>query len=933
MYNDKNPQYLYPSSSTDFDLLKSKMNAPLLQTRYIQRIRLVNKLRANMGCKLILVISPAGYGKTTLVREWMEVISKTARHVAWVTLDKYDNNPIRFWSYISAALGKINPATGQAGNEIIEKDDEEFDFIQLNPLLNSIDRFAHSLTLVIDDYHVIQEKTIHQSLEYFLENLPGNLNLFLISRVNPPISLTKLKVRGQLYQLSAKDLAFTKEEAQAFMSGIMELNLSKEEIISLLDITEGWIAGLQLFGFSIKNGENTHILLNKLNAKNRLILDFLVEEVINQQTPFLREFLLKTSILEELSAPLCDAVMEINNSWDLLNQIEKANLFIIPIDEHGYWYRYHTLFSDTLKIYLSRLYPQELRKLHLNACAWFLNNGYVEKAAPHAIASGDLDKAAEIIDSFANQAVLQLNISELIGWLDMLPDELLGQHLGLFWPYAMANYHYGKLSEIEKMILLIEREIKKATVATVSDSEKNRIQKQTQAIQAAIACVSDDYHHGIELASLVLDDLRIIDPVIFGWLQHSLGYAHVMAGNPEKAEKSLRTAYQIALEHDLAIEYVYSRSELARVRKMQGCLHDAHTEFNKALSFAIDYGLGQDLIIFPQLGLAEINLEWNNLSKAEYFFKQIVEYFSRGDYKNLGWIYFIRLCSNLADYHLKRGNLDDALSLIQKSWDAYQGHQLSSQLVPEVFTVMARIWLATKDWEAANHWVNAREIYLEHEAYQLTAAEQISMCRIYNALGQPQKTLDLINRLTETTRQKTFIGENYFSIRILQILANYSLGNEKIATEELISILSNTEQEGYIGIFLAEGEKMRELFLKLLTTYEQNQPLSAKPYPSQEYIKKLCNAFKQNIWHKSEPGKKDSIEPDIVTPMIEALSKRELEVLRLMLEEKTVNEIAEELIISSNTVKAHIKNIYSKLNVSSRQEALHRAFGLKLISY
>lgn len=932
MHNLEESDIHIPTSSTDFDLLKSKIHAPILRARYVQRMRLVNSLRAAMGCKLTLVVTPAGYGKTTLVREWMAVVNKDNWPVAWISLDRYDNDLHRFWSYVIASMEKIDPVLGQLGQEIVGKQVSSSDVVQLNPLINAISSRPFQFTLVLDDYHVIQEDAIHHSVEYFIENLPTNLHLLIISRVSPPFSLTRLQIRGQLHQLSANDLAFTLEETQAFLSGIMTLNITLEEIASLLNLTDGWIAGLQLFAFSLEGKKSTRVFLDDFTCNHRLILNYLTEEVLNQQSGALKEFLLKTSILDELSVPLCDSVLNRHDSRDLLNQIERANLFITPLDEHGNWYRYHALFADVLKTYLQRAFPMELPELHQRACAWLLNNGYLEKAVPHAIAAGDLNKAAEIIDTFANQAVLQLNITNIIHWIDLLPGELLGQHLGLFWPYAMASYHYGNFAKIEKKIIVIEQEIKRARGDLVSENEKERVHRQAVAIRSAVACVNENFEHGIQLASQVLDDLYSEDQILFGWLKHSLGYAYILAGDPNNAVDSFRAAYQIALNQGLHLEYVYSRSELARVKKMQGCLHDAQKEYNQALSYALEKGLNQEMIFLPQAGLGELQLEWNDLLGALKLLHPIIDYFLTSDLRNLSWVYTVSMCSKLAKYSLVTGNVQVAVDLFQKAWRNNQDLQISSRLVPEITDVMARIWLATGELASAETWADAREVYLECQTNHLSMVEQITMTRIFLATNQPQKALVLLKCLSKDSNA-VFWAEERLEISILRALTQYSLKDEEKALYEIKAILKVTEPEGYIGIFRAEGEKMGALLSKLKGKLQQNRGIPDDTLPSEKYIGKLCNAFINNSSRVPLQKIGTSSLPKVVTPLTESLSNREIEVLGLLIEGKTVRDVAEKLIISNNTVKAHVKNIYQKLNVNNRREAIQRALELDILTH
>ena len=449
-------------------LLATKLYIPPPRPQLVRRARLVVRLNDAMSRALTLISAPAGFGKTTLVIDW---IAQTDSTVAWVSLDENDNALARFFAYVAAALQAIKPGIGQTALALIQAQSAQPAAVDtaLTMFLNEAAEIPHPFALILDDYHLIHSPPIHNAVAFLLDHLPPQMHLILIARADPPFTLARLRVRNQLIDLRAADLRFTIEEATAFLNDVMRLDISVDQVAALAERTEGWIAGLQLAALSMQGRDDVCGFIDAFAGSNRLVLNYLIEEVLQRQPEPTLEFLLQTSVLDRLSAPLCDAVTNRTDSQAMLENLEQANLFLIPLDDEGCWYRYHHLFADTLRARLAQSQPGLAPELHHRASAWFEKQHEADDAVRHALAAKEYDRTARLIESFELLMYAQNALPTLIHWIQALPQDFLQTRPNLAMLGAWTLLGTSRSEEAEQYLRVVERAVGAQADALMAD--------------------------------------------------------------------------------------------------------------------------------------------------------------------------------------------------------------------------------------------------------------------------------------------------------------------------------------------------------------------------------------------------------------------------------------------------------------------------------
>ncbi|MDQ5818576.1 MAG: helix-turn-helix transcriptional regulator, partial [Actinomycetota bacterium] len=417
-------------------LVTTKLRAPRTRPNLVDRPRLREVLARNEVCPLTLVSAPAGFGKTTLLGDWSEQLSRDGKSVAWVSLDLSDNDPARFLTYLVGALQEIEEGIGEGVLASLRSPQMPPIEALMGVLVNELAEVAHEITVILDDYHLIDSDPVHEAVSFLLEHLPENARLVISSRADPPLPLARLRVRDQMTEVRAADLRFTPEEASAFLNDVMGLSLSEGDVAVLEGVTEGWIAALQLAALSMRDRQDTSGFVESFSGSNRHVLDFLAEEVLERQPEGVREFLLKTSVLERMSASLCDSLTSRNDGQQMLERLEHENLFVIALDDERQWYRYHHLFADVLRSRLHGEQPERIRELHRRAAAWYERNGWTSEAIRHALAAQDHDRAADLVEDVARKMWFRGEVMTLLGWLEALPEETRRRRPQLLFQYS-----------------------------------------------------------------------------------------------------------------------------------------------------------------------------------------------------------------------------------------------------------------------------------------------------------------------------------------------------------------------------------------------------------------------------------------------------------------------------------------------------------------
>ena len=901
-------------------LLETKLHVPRWRRGLVARPRLSERLSRGAESALTLVSAPAGFGKTTLLAEWLAAALADGRSVAWLSLDQRDNDPALFWTYLVAALNTGVPGVGSGALALLQPPQPPNE-AGLVALLNDLDAISNDVVLVLDDYHVIDARDVQDGMAFLLEYLPPQIHLVIASRADPPLPLARLRGRGELAEIRAADLRFTPGEAAAYLNEVMGLVLTAADVAALEGRTEGWIAALQLAALSMQGREDVTAFIDGFAGDDRYIVDFLAEEVLQRQPEHVQHFLLQTSILDRLSGPLCDAVTGQDGGKAKLAALERGNLFLVPLDDRRQWYRYHQLFADVLHARLRDEQPDDVPDLHRRASGWHEQNGEPSEAIRHALAAGDFDRAADLIE-LAIPAMLKIRQeAAVLGWLELLPDEAVRARPVLSVGFAGALLAGGEYEGVEARLRDAEGWLDGATgirrrshapaaeMVVVDDAKFRRLPAEIELYRAAQALARGDGPGTVRHARRALELSPADDHLgrasaaaligLASWASGDLeaghsGYAECMAG--------LRRAGHIADTFGCAIA-------LADIRRTQGRLGEAMRTYEQALRYAPRLG-GPVLrgTADMYVGMSEVHRERDDLPAATQHLLRSQEL---GEHTGLPQNRY-RWRVAMARIREAEGDLDGALDLLTEAERLYVGDFFPN--VRPVPALRARVRVAQGRLGEALGWARERGLSVADDLSYLREFEHITLARVllarYTAeraerpIQEATRLLDRLLRAAEEGRRTGSVIE----ILVLQALTRQAQDDVPAALASLRRALTLAEPEGYVRIFADEGPPMASLLR-----------VAAKQGIARNYVRRLLAAVT-----KTEDGTPAS------QGLIEPLSERELDVLRLLGTDLGGPDIARELIVSLNTVRTHTKNIYAKLGVNNRRAAVRRARELDL---
>ena len=885
-----------------YPLLQTKLYIPPIRPELVSRPRLVECLKAGFDRKLTLISAPAGFGKTTLLSEWIAG-SGPRTCVAWLSLDEGDNDPVRFLTYFVAALQTVEAGIGDTVLAVLQSPQPPPIEPVLTALINEIAGRSDDLILVLDDYHLIDAQPIHDVLAFLLDHLPPQMHLVIATRADPPLPVSRLRGRRQLTELRTADLRFTPDEAAAFLNQVMGLGLSAKDVAVLETRTEGWIVGLQMAALAMQ-GRGTERIAHFVAAfagGHRYILDYLTDEVLVQQPESVRTFLLQTAILDRLTGSLCDAVTGRASGQEMLERLDAANLFIIPLDDERRWYRYHHLFADLLRKRLSQTQPDLLPALHRRASEWYEQQGLIPAAASHALAAEDVERAARLVEGKALAMVFLGELTTLVGLLDALPDEVVSSRPWLCIAHAWALVFAGLLDAVELRLKGAE-----TTLGTFGDArraEGRHIAGHIAAIRAYVAALRGDMSCAAELTREALEQLPEEDLAMRGFSAGLLGTVLRWSGDLAAAAQALAGAIaitQAASDSYTAVEVLY---DLAAVQLAQGQLHKTVATCRDALLLADEYakrgGLQLPIAASGYYLMSQVLGEWNDLEGALRHARGGVELCEQWGWPEGLAFGYRRLARTLQAV----GDADGAHEAIRKARQAASG--LSPWFGAHMAAHQARLWLAQGNLTPASRWAQGSGLSADDELNYQYMGEYSVLARVLIAQGRLDEASRLLARLLEMT-QAAGAMSYVIETLVLQALALQAQGKDDQALTTLERALSFAEPEGYVRTFIDEGAPMAAL---LRTAASRGIAL--------DYVSKLLAAFGEVAF------------PSV--PLIEALSERELEVLRLLAAGLSNREIGAELFLAVGTVKKYTSNIYGKLDVHKRTQAVARAKELGLV--
>lgn len=810
-------------------ILHTKLYTPQPQPDLVSRAHLDDKLNQGLYRKLTLISVPAGFGKTTLVSAWTAC---SDRPIAWLSLDEGDNDSTRFLIHLVAALRTVALNIGERVSELLQSPQPAPIESILTTLLNEINTAPGNFTLVLDDYHVIDAKPIDEALTFLLEHLPPQMHLVITTREDPSLPLARLRARGQMTELRATDLRFMSSEAAIFLNQVMGLNLSEEEIAALETRTEGWIAGLQmaalaLQGLSMQGRSETATFIQAFTGSHHFILDYLVEEVLQRQPERVRSFLLQTSILDQLSGLLCDAVTGQTDSRGVLETLERSNLFVIPLDDQRQWYRYHHLFAEVLQAHTMAEQPDLIPALHQRASVWYEQNDLPAAAIRHALAAQDFARAADLIELARPGIEKGYRDMMLRGWVKALPDELVRTRPVLNVGYALALLDAGELEAAQPRLQDVEQWLE--TTTDLSEQQQSSSSEmvvvdeaQFRSLPASIAIArtwysqaSGDIPSTVKYAQQALDRLPEEDHLRRGQMTGFLGLAYWASGDLEAALRTLLNAEALTQKAGTILDTIAGVFVGADILVALGQLHEAVRLYEHALQLVTEHGEPMPLgIENVYSGLSELHRERNDLAAAA---QDLVMSKTLGE--RVGErIWRCRWC--LAQARLKEavGDLDGALDLLNEVEGLYIRNPLPN--VRPIAALKTRIWIRQGRLTTALGWVRERGLSVDDDLSYLREFEHITLARVYIALYKRDgvdssicETMGLLERLLNAAEEGGRMG-SVIEILVLQALAHKAQGNVASALVSLERALTLAEPEDYVRIFVDEGPPMAQLLLE-----------------------------------------------------------------------------------------------------------------------
>ena len=938
-------------------LLMTKLYMPPSRPELVPRPRLIRQLNQGMEGKLTLVSAPAGFGKTTLVSVW---IRETGMPVAWLSLDAEDNDPARFLAYLVAAFQSVDESLGKGLVESLQSSQPPTREDVLTTLINQVDALGIRLNLVLDDYHLIAATAVHEAVAFLLEHLPPKIHLVIATRADPPLSIARLRGRGLLTELRQSDLRFSLEEAASFLNQVTSLDLSTDDIAALTARTEGWISGLQMAALALQSAVSTEggdapqisSLIRAFTGSDRHILDYLVEEVLQRQPEQIQTFLLQTAILNRLTGPLCDTLLDMpewrselapegatepflhvaSPSQRILQQLEAANLFIVPLDNERHWYRYHRLLADLLRKRLQQSQPERVPVLHQRASAWFEENDLPSEAIHHALSAGDLGRAADLVERVAEETLNRAELATFLNWIDALPnDQVLARP-------SLALYHAWALMWSGQPLEVVESRLQDLDRDTTTPPTK------VATLRSFIATWQGQVSRASELAQEALDRLPEDESFLRTLATWNLGIAHLMRGDLDSGAQILGRLAIIGQRVGNPMAAVSALSHLAELQMSQAHLGQAKEIYEQALVLARDRQ-GRRLPIggMPLIGLGELCREWNDFEASERYLSEGIELVKRwGEFAALdGYIALARL--RQAQNDPERANA--ALRTARQIAEQFDLTELDDLLVA---IHQVRLWIAQGELQPAAHWLQERGFSLDQtprtalrrsaEAgtplpdvscqdqemftyLQMQRYECIVAARLLLKQDQATQALALLEPQAQMIEEQgRHVSRRMIEVQNLKALAYLAEGEIESALDAIEEALSIAEPGGYVRMFLDEGEPMIQLLRH-----------AASSGIAPEYASKLIAAAEQPAQGTPEAALRPHAQTMVTQPLVEPLSEREMDVLRLLATGLSNPEIGQELFIAASTVRSHLKNIYGKLNVHKRWDAVRRAEELGLL--
>lgn len=883
-------------------ILATKLYIPLSRPRVVSRPHLIERLNEGLqrAPGLTLISAPAGFGKTTLVSEW---ITNCKRPAVWLSLDEGDNDPARFLTYLIAALQRLAPNLGAQLLDVLQTPQPPPPDSILTNLLNEITAISKNFILILDDYHMIDSKVVDHALTFLIEHQPPQMHMVITTRQDPDLPLARLRARGQLTELRASDLRLTQAEAAEFLNQVMGLKLSKEDIAALETRTEGWIAGLQLAALSMQGQLDSASFIQSFTGSHHFVMDYLVEEVLQRQPESVQTFLLNTSILDRLCGPLCDAVLgsPAGSGQENLEYLERSNLFIIPLDNERRWYRYHHLFADLLRQRLPQSIAsttaeveRRVRELHIRASQWYEENGLQLEAFQHAAAANDIERAERLAQGKGIPLHFSGGVTPILNWLESLPKTVLDARPSLWWRHASLLLINGQTAGVKEKLGAAEEALAAKLQGASPDGETRNLIGQIAAATATLALTRYDIDTMLAQSRRALEYLDPKNLSTRASANWTMGFAYALQGDRAAARHAFMESISLSQSAGAMFTLILATIGLANIQEVDNELYQAAETCQRILEWVGDRP--QQIIGEVHLGLARILYEWNELDAAEQHARQSLilsrQYENVIDRFVFGEIFLARL-------NLARGDVTEASAILAKVDQSVRQRNFMHR-IPDVAAAQVLTLLRQGNVSVASQLV---------QTYNLP----LSQARVHLARGDTSAALAVLEQYRQLVETKDWKDERLKAM-ILQAIAQRAHGEKDKALRTLAETLTLAEPAGFIRSFIDEGLPMAQLL---------SEAAAQEIMP--DYTGKLLAAL------ETEQQITERLSPPASQLIVEQLSQRELEVLQLIAQGLSNQEISARLFLALDTVKGHNRRIFDKLQVQRRTEAVARARELGLL--
>ena len=880
-----------------FPILETKLFIPRPVRDSINRDFLIRKLETNVEAEipLVLLSAPAGYGKTSLLSEWINKQELQEIEFVWISLDAADNDPIRFLTYLGIALNQILPGIKTWTEHLLAAPTLPNAHEIITVLINQLNNIQKSVVLVFDDFHIIKNTIIHEAMDFLVDHLPRHAHVVISSRSDPPIKLHRLRARGHVVELRMQDFRFSNEEVDLLLRKYSEIKFSPDDIRILTSKTEGWIAGIRMALLSLQGKQNLSLLLSQISGQQRYIMDFLSEEAFNNQDESIQEFLLDTAFLDRFCAPLCDAVRGKDDSSEMIKQLEISNCFLIPLDENRVWYRYHHLFSDLLQIRLKQntiRNPGHIQQLQHIAAEWFEQNHHETEAIQFFIEAGDFIRAAEIVEASTIDLFSHGKLHQLLSWIRLLPDELRMKRPGLniyqAWTLAFASRIQDSNLRLEQAELLIDQ-------GEYTPDEMRRFKAEIQAIRSLIAVISGNISAAMQLLDLPDD----IVPKEFKFARSvqvwAVGFAYRIKGDLDNAERCYREALDLGYSLDNVHTIVSTSVDLGEILRQKGDLAQAESVYRTALNRAYQTNPIPGFVGRLESFLANILIEKHQLVEADELIDQAIKH--NQEWENLNHSAYAWLIKTKYFYATK--DFQKANQVMQEVQTWVNRGPIVTTLRNSIGLMLINLWLATGEIEKANHWLENEIDSINQYQKTINESSEVQILAAIKILFKQDRLKEANNLVASLENNARFGGRRAILIQVLVLKALIETDRKK-AQESLKEALELGLPAGFRQVFLEYGKE-------LLPLLEAHQKISG--------VNDILSTIIQDGSNQTS----------------QLLTERELQILGWIATGLSNAEIGEKLFISAGTVKAHSASIYRKLQVSNRTEAIAKAKDINLL--